>query len=64
VRFGSGRQVLNGGPNAAYFGSLQRLIPYNLEYNFSVIQERGGNQDSLEQDSRMQQYWGVTTTEL
>jgi len=64
VRFGSGRQMLNGGPNAAYFGSLQRLIPYNLEYNFSVIQERGGNQDSLEQDSRMQQYWGVTTTEL
>ncbi|KAJ9579369.1 hypothetical protein L9F63_024524 [Diploptera punctata] len=26
VRFGSGRQILNGGPNAAYFGSLQRLI--------------------------------------
>ncbi|PNF37973.1 hypothetical protein B7P43_G02364 [Cryptotermes secundus] len=64
VRFGSGRHILNGGPNAAYFGSLQRLIPYNLEYNFSVIQERGGNQDSLEQDGRMQQYWGVTTTEL
>jgi PH domain/leucine-rich repeat-containing protein phosphatase len=63
VRFGSGQHILNGGPNAAYFGSLQRLIPYNLEYNFSVIQERG-NQDSLEQDSRMQQYWGVTTTEL
>ncbi|KDR16236.1 protein phosphatase PHLPP-like protein isoform X3 [Zootermopsis nevadensis] len=61
VRFGSGRQTLNGGPNAAYFGSLQRLIPYNLEYNFSVIQERGANQDSLEQDGRMQQYWGVTT---
>ncbi|XP_068084838.1 protein phosphatase PHLPP-like protein [Anabrus simplex] len=64
MRFGSGRQFLNGGPNAAYFGSLQRLMPYNLEYNFSVIQERGNNQDSLEQDGRMQQYWGVATTEL
>lgn len=64
MRFGSGRRFLNGGPNAAYFGSLQRLMPYNLEYDFAVIQERGGL-DSLEQDaSRMQQYWGVATTEL
>ncbi|XP_019887893.2 protein phosphatase PHLPP-like protein isoform X2 [Ooceraea biroi] len=64
VRFGSGRRLLNGGPNAAYFGSLQRLMPYNLEYDFAVIQERGG-MDSLEQDAtRMQQYWGVATTEL
>ncbi|XP_039305521.1 PH domain leucine-rich repeat-containing protein phosphatase 2 isoform X2 [Solenopsis invicta] len=64
VRFGSGRRLLNGGPNAAYFGSLQRLMPYNLEYDFAVIQERNGL-DSLEQDaSRMQQYWGVATTEL
>ncbi|XP_074107682.1 PH domain leucine-rich repeat protein phosphatase isoform X2 [Cotesia typhae] len=63
IRFGSGRRFLNGGPNAAYFGSLQRLMPYNLEYDFAVIQERG--LDSLEQDSsRMQQYWGVATTEL
>lgn len=60
---GSGRRLLNGGPNAAYFGSLQRLMPYNLEYDFAVIQER--TMDSLEQDaSRMQQYWGVATTEL
>ncbi|XP_029178183.1 PH domain leucine-rich repeat-containing protein phosphatase 2 isoform X1 [Nylanderia fulva] len=58
VRFGSGRRLLNGGPNAAYFGSLQRLMPYNLEYDFAVIQERTG-MDSLEQDAtRMQQYWG------
>ncbi|PSN56260.1 Protein phosphatase PHLPP-like protein [Blattella germanica] len=64
MRFGSGRQKLNGGPNAAYFGSLQRLMPYNLEYNFSLIQERVAAQDSLEHDGRMQQYWGVTTTEL
>ncbi|XP_011684304.1 PREDICTED: PH domain leucine-rich repeat-containing protein phosphatase 2 [Wasmannia auropunctata] len=64
VRFGSGRRMLNGGPNAAYFGSLQRLMPYNLEYDFAVIQERNG-MDSLEQDAtRMQQYWGVATTEL
>ncbi|XP_043275194.1 uncharacterized protein Phlpp [Venturia canescens] len=64
MRFGSGRRFLNGGPNAAYFGSLQRLMPYNLEYDFAVIQERAGL-DSLEQDaSRMQQYWGVATTEL
>ncbi|XP_011302435.1 protein phosphatase PHLPP-like protein [Fopius arisanus] len=63
MRFGSGRRFLNGGPNAAYFGSLQRLMPYNLEYDFAVIQER--RMDSLEQDaSRMQQYWGVATTEL
>ena len=62
---GSGRRLLNGGPNAAYFGSLQRLMPYNLEYDFAVIQERTSALDSLEQDaSRMQQYWGVATTEL
>lgn len=55
---------LNGGPHAAYFGSLQRLMPYNLEYDFAVMQERNGNMDSLDFDSRMQQYWGVATTEL
>ncbi|CAH1960271.1 unnamed protein product [Acanthoscelides obtectus] len=55
------KQIL-GGPNAAYFGSLQRLMPYNLEYDFAVMQERG-LADSLDLD-RMQQYWGVTTTEL
>jgi len=51
-----------GGPNAAYFGSLQRLMPYNLEYDFAVMHERG-LVDSTELD-RMQQYWGVATTEL
>lgn len=55
------KQIL-GGPNAAYFGSLQRLMPYNLEYDFAVMHERG-LADSLDLD-RMQQYWGVTTTEL
>ncbi|PBC33237.1 Protein phosphatase [Apis cerana cerana] len=38
VRFGSGRRLLNGGPNAAYFGSLQRLMPYNLECEILKIE--------------------------
>ncbi|XP_059060408.1 protein phosphatase PHLPP-like protein isoform X2 [Achroia grisella] len=63
-RFGSGR-LPNGGPNAAYFGSLQRLMPYHLEYDFAVIQEKTAqSQDSLDLEGRMQQYWGVATTEL
>nr|XP_034828845.1 protein phosphatase PHLPP-like protein [Maniola hyperantus] len=63
-RFGSGRMP-NGGPNAAYFGSLQRLMPYHLEYDFAVIQEKTApSQDSLDLEGRMQQYWGVATTEL
>ncbi|XP_068621344.1 protein phosphatase PHLPP-like protein [Battus philenor] len=63
-RFGSGR-LPNGGPNAAYFGSLQRLMPYHLEYDFAVIQEKGTqSQESLDLEGRMQQYWGVATTEL
>ncbi|KAJ2953669.1 hypothetical protein O0L34_g1284 [Tuta absoluta] len=63
-RFGSGR-LPNGGPNAAYFGSLQRLMPYHLEYDFAVIQEKSAHsQDSLDLEGRMQQYWGVATTEL
>lgn len=61
-RCGLDKKHLIGGPNAAYFGSLQRLMPYNLEYDFAVMHERG-LADSLDLD-RMQQYWGVTTTEL
>ncbi|KAF2899975.1 hypothetical protein ILUMI_06211 [Ignelater luminosus] len=61
-RFTPDKKQLLGGPHAAYFGSLQRLMPYNLEYDFAVMQERG-LVDSLDLD-RMQQYWGVTTTEL
>lgn len=74
---GSSRQLLHTGPNAAYFGSLQRLMPYNLEYDFDVIHERAENghslgeaaydardTDSLEQDGRMRKYWDVATTEL
>lgn len=65
MRFNSNRNLhpIVGGPNAAYFGSLQRLMPYNLEYDFAVMQERPG-EESLDPDSRMQQYWGVATTEL
>lgn len=63
-RFGSGR-LPSGGPNAAYFGSLQRLMPYHLEYDFAVIQEKAAqSQESLDLEGRMQQYWGVATTEL
>lgn len=59
------RRGLTGGPNAAYFGSLQRLMPYHLEYDFAVIRERvDSNTDSLEHDDRMHKYWDVTTTEL
>lgn len=53
-----------GGPNAAYFGSLQRLMPYNLEYDFAAMRERLAVDESLEHDQRLQQYWGVATTEL
>lgn len=64
---GVGSRLLHTGPNAAYFGSLQRLMPYNLEYDFDVIHERGergDDPDSLEQDGRMRKYWDVATTEL
>lgn len=60
MRFSSGRvQQITGGPNAAYFGSLQRLMPYNLEYDFAVMNEKVA-EESLKQE----QYWGVATTEL
>ncbi|EDW55712.1 protein phosphatase PHLPP-like protein [Drosophila sechellia] len=61
------------GPNSAYFGSLQRLMPYNFEYDFAVTQERERNildeeehddNDFNEHESRMRKYWGVATTEL
>lgn len=66
MRFNSSRvqpTTIQGGPNAAYFGSLQRLMPYNLEYDFAVMQERD-DLEGLEADDRMGQYWGVATTEL
>ncbi|KAH8350463.1 hypothetical protein KR067_002585 [Drosophila pandora] len=68
---GSTKRV--GGPHSAYFGSLQRLMPYNFEYDFAATQERERNildeeeideDDFNEQESRMRKYWGVATTEL
>ncbi|XP_030386706.1 protein phosphatase PHLPP-like protein [Scaptodrosophila lebanonensis] len=58
-----------GGPHAAYFGSLQRLMPYNFEYDFAVTQERNildeeDIDEYSEHESRMRKYWGVATTEL
>ena len=57
---------MTGGPHAAYFGSLQRLMPYNLEYDFGMIQERPLEEVEAipDAENRMQQYWGVATTEL
>ncbi|XP_052864489.1 protein phosphatase PHLPP-like protein [Anopheles cruzii] len=71
---------INTGPNAAYFGSLQRLMPYNLEYgDMATVPERYGGSngnvvvegnstlelDTIDPDGgRMRQYWGVATTEL
>lgn len=58
----------SGGPNAAYFGSLQRLMPYNLEYDFAVTQDRTAfneeDDEYDELDDRMKKYWGIATTEL
>lgn len=42
-------------------------MPYNLEYDFSMIQERPGLEEVEaipDAENRMQQYWGVATTEL
>ncbi|EDW37254.1 GL26161 [Drosophila persimilis] len=61
------------GPHSAYFGSLQRLMPYNFEYDFAVTHERERNildEEEIDEDefneheSRMRKYWGVATTEL
>lgn len=63
-----GYSKLGGGPNAAYFGSLQRLMPYNLEYDFAITRERSflddDDDDLDEHENRMRKYWGVATTEL
>ncbi|KAH8298140.1 hypothetical protein KR018_008513 [Drosophila ironensis] len=71
ISAGSGKRV--GGPHSAYFGSLQRLMPYNFEYDFAATQERERNildEEEMDEDefndheSRMRKYWGVATTEL
>lgn len=72
-KFHGGTVKRSAGPNSAYFGSLQRLMPYNFEYDFAVTQERERNildeeehddDDFNEHESRMRKYWGVATTEL
>ncbi|XP_043644712.1 protein phosphatase PHLPP-like protein [Drosophila teissieri] len=72
-KFHGGTVKRSGGTNSAYFGSLQRLMPYNFEYDFAVTQERERNildeeehddDDFNEHESRMRKYWGVATTEL
>ncbi|KAK9510670.1 hypothetical protein O3M35_005407 [Rhynocoris fuscipes] len=60
-KFGSRSEL--GGPNAAYFGSCQRLLPYHIDYDYSIIKERSET-DSLETNDRMTKYWDVATTEL
>ncbi|XP_073988528.1 PH domain leucine-rich repeat protein phosphatase isoform X3 [Rhodnius prolixus] len=60
-KFGSRSEM--GGPNAAYFGSVQRLLPYHIDYDYSIIKERSET-DSLENNDRMSKYWDVATTEL
>uniref|UniRef100_A0A8D9AZA4 Protein phosphatase PHLPP-like protein n=5 Tax=Cacopsylla melanoneura TaxID=428564 RepID=A0A8D9AZA4_9HEMI len=52
---------LNTGPHAAYFGSLQRIMPYHAEYDYSLIKER---HESMDFEDRMKKYWDVATTEL
>ena len=41
-------------------------MPYNLEYDISMIQERPDLEVEAipDAENRMQQYWGVATTEL
>ncbi|KAH8245194.1 hypothetical protein KR032_006078 [Drosophila birchii] len=72
-KFSGSSAKRGGGPHSAYFGSLQRLMPYNFEYDFAVTQERDRNildeeehdEDEFnEHESRMRKYWGVATTEL
>uniref|UniRef100_A0A182IWW6 Uncharacterized protein n=1 Tax=Anopheles atroparvus TaxID=41427 RepID=A0A182IWW6_ANOAO len=67
---------INTGPNAAYFGSLQRLMPYNLEYDMGAVPERYGSNgniiesstlelDTIDPDGgRMRQYWGCSAADV
>jgi PH domain and leucine-rich repeat-containing protein phosphatase len=65
IRYSSGKTI-NSGPNAAYFGSLQRLMPYNLECDFTAAHEKRLQEiEAFDPEGvRMRQYWGVATTEL
>lgn len=71
VRANSKKSLLGGGPNAAYFGTIQRIVPpaalthhhYPTYYGPAEIQEIK-NLDSIEHDSRLKKYWENKITEL
>ena len=71
VRSPPTRATILGGPNAAYFGSAQRLIspaPPSSQaspkfYDPDEIQEIR-NYESIEHDSRLKKYWDNKVTEL
>ncbi|KAG8227052.1 hypothetical protein J437_LFUL013235 [Ladona fulva] len=48
---------IQGGPNAAYFGSLQRLLPGHVGFDFEAVQERhrshnGSRHDDISEGER------------
>lgn len=66
------KKGLIGGPNAAYFGTIQRIVPtavlaqhphYPAYYGPAEIQEIK-NLDSQDHDSRLKKYWENKITEL
>lgn len=66
------KKGLVGGPNAAYFGTIQRIVPpavlaqhqhYPSYYGPAEIQEIK-NLDSGDHDSRLKKYWEDKITEL
>ncbi|KAF4518787.1 hypothetical protein B566_EDAN005408 [Ephemera danica] len=76
---GDQHRLLYSGPHAAYFGSLQRLLPSvaavapmptnetpgeMLQFVPEEEAPQGSEADSTQCGSRMQRYWGVATTEL
>ncbi|CAL8069940.1 unnamed protein product [Orchesella dallaii] len=69
VRASANKNGLVGGPNAAYFGTVQRIVPpaalshYPAYYPPSEIQEIK-NFDSVDHDSRLKKYWENKITEL
>jgi hypothetical protein len=67
------RGTILGGPNAAYFGSAQRLVPPPVNnhhptdskhFEADEIQEIKGYESLVERDSRLKKYWDNKITEL
>jgi hypothetical protein len=71
--------LLYSGPHAAYFGSLQRLLPGANNNTTQVTEPTSPSEmlqfvpeeegpvsegDSMQCGNRMHRYWGVATTEL